>query len=288
MTENPDEKSLPRRKGLKRKRIGIRITSSSSMLVCALFLASGIISIALSVFVRSNVIALVGLGLLFWGALFLFISPKRRVDGRFLFDNVLAMYATVERIIAEFKIKGKGYHIPPYPKDIYLPEHLKGLKDPIVFVPDEDKFSFPSIEQISESRFRLTNPKGIVLTPTGVGFLNQIENKLQINFAKTSLSELSEILPKVILENFDLAEDIKMTAEENQIKLQITNSLYKDLYSAGIKSKSVSILGCPIASAVACIIAKVTGRPVAIQTYKTSADGLTVQIRYNVEQGTNT
>jgi hypothetical protein len=257
---------------------------STSRIVTILFLTPGIVSLILSIYVESNTLALVGLGLAFWGALFLFISPKRLVDGGLLYDSVLASYSTLDRIITDFKYKGKGHHIPPYPKDVYLPEHLKGLKDPLVFIPAEDKLGFPSIEEIAESKFLLKNPKGILVSPPGLGFLYQIENKLQTSLSKTNLNELSEILPRSILENLNVAEDIEMTVEGDHVELRITNSVYKDLYRAESRSKSVSILGCPIASAVACIVAKVTGKPVAIQTYKKSPDGLIVQIQYIIEQ----
>lgn len=267
---------------------GLRIRGAASIKVCITFLIAGIVSLVLSVLAESNTIALIGLGLTFWGALFLFISPKRKVDGRLLYDSVLASYSTLDRIIADFKYKGKGYYLPPYPKDVYLPEHLKGLKDISVFISAEDKFDFPSIEEIAESKFLLKNPNGILIAPPGIGFLDQMERVTRVDFAKTSLDMVAEIVPRSILEHFDLAEDLTITVEGNQVKMLITDSLYHDLYAAENKSRSISILGCPIASTMACVLAKATGKPVAIQAYKKSPDGPIVQIQYRIEPGLTT
>jgi hypothetical protein len=285
MSEEPTEYSRQSALALRKLKLPFKINGSTSIRITLIFLASGIASLTLSIFTSSNVLALIGLGLTFWGAHFLFISPKRRVDGRLLYDTVIASYVTMDRIIADLGYKGKGHYIPPYPRDVYLPEHLEGLKNPAVFISAKEKFEFPSIEEMAENKFLLKNPKGALITPPGLGLLEQIENKLRIDYAKTDLNELTEMLPRFILENLDIAEDITMTNEASQIKLRIANSLYNNLYGNETKSKSVSLLGCPIASAVACVLAKATGKPVAIKTYKRSPDGFTVQIEYSIEQG---
>ncbi len=285
MSQHSVNNAWQRAQGLSKLRPRIRMTGAASRIVCTLFLTSGIVSIILSIYIGSNVMALIGLGLTFWGALFIFISPKRRVDGSFLYNTVLASYSTMDRIITGFKYEGRAHYIPTYPRDFYLPEHLKSLKDPIVFISAKDKFDFPSIEGIAESKFLVKNPKGMLVTPPGLGLLDQVERKLRLDFAKTDINELTEMLPLAFLEKLDLAEDLEMTIEGTQVKLQIIDSIYKDLYSAENKSRSVSILGCPIASTVACILAKATGNPVTIQTYDKSPDGSIIQIQYNIEQG---
>jgi hypothetical protein len=209
----------------------------------------------------------------------------RYVEGSLLNSTAVASYSTIDRITKDFKYTGKGYYIPPYPKDVYLPDHLKGLKDTVVFISAENDAVMPSIEEMAEGKFLVEKPKGILVAPPGLGLLTQIEKKLTIDSAKTGLSELCEVLPRVILENFGLAKDIAMTLEENQVNLKIIDSIYKNLYSAENNLKSISVLGCPIASAVACVLAKVSGKAVAIQKHKVSPDGLTIEVWYRIGQG---
>ena len=112
-----------------------------------------------------------------------------------------------------------------------------------------------------------------------------MENKLHVDLTKTSLADLSEVLPQFLLENFNIAKDITLTLKENEINLKIYDSIYKNLYSAEKHFKSIGMLGCPLASAVACAIAKVSGKPVIIQKYRISLDGMTVEIQYTIVEG---
>ena len=138
-----------------------------------IFLALGAVSLAASLFAESQVLALIGLGLIFWGALLMFLSPVRHVEASFLYIASIASYSTVDRIIADFQCKGKGYHIPSYPKDVYLPEHLKGLKDVLVFISAQDTTEMPPIEELAESKFLLKASKGVLIAPPGFRFIGR-------------------------------------------------------------------------------------------------------------------
>ena len=219
-----------------------------------IFLALGAVSLVASLFAESQVLALIGLGLIFWGALLMFLSPVRHVEASLLYSASLSSYSTVDRIIADFEYKGKGYHIPSYPKDVYLPEHLKGLKD-------------------------------VLVSPPGLGLLEEMESKLNVDLTKTSLAELSEILPQFLLENFNIAKDITLSLKDNTVNLRLTDSVYRNLYGTAKHSKSVAMLGCPLASAVACALAKASGKPVVIQRYRVSLDGMTVELQFNILEG---
>jgi hypothetical protein len=282
LSQDPTQKTTTPTSAPNKLHLALATTDTTKITI--LFLTTGIASLLFSIYTQSNNLALIGLGLTFWGALFLFISRKRRVDSELLYKSALAEYSTIDRIISDLKYKGKGHHIPPYPKEVYLPEHLKGLKDITVFIPEEETFDFPSLEELAKGKFLLKKPKGILITPPGIGFIDQIENTLRTDFTKTNLKELTDILPRSILENLDLAEDLSMTTEGNKVKLRITNSIYTKLYSAQNKLQSVNIIGCPLASLVACILAKTTGKTVTIHTLKKSPDSLIIQIQYNIEE----
>lgn len=261
------------------------ILSASTTKIGAFFLISGALSLVLSLTTESQILAFIGLGLTFWGALFIAITPRNFVEGSLLDATAISAYSTVDRMIRDLKYKGKGYHTPPYPKDVYLPEHLKGLKDMVVFISAENESETPSIQELAESKFLIHNPKGVLVTPPGLGLLTQIEKKMNADFTKMSIEELCEVMPRFILDNLNLAREMELTPKDDQVNLKLTDSIYKNLYSNENNLKSITLLGCPIVSAVACAIAKTSGKPVVIQKQETTPDGSTVQVSYKIVQG---
>jgi hypothetical protein len=230
-------------------------------------------------------LALIGLGLTFWGALFLLLKPPKLVEGSLLYNAAVSAYLTTDRIISDFKYKGRGYYIPPYPKDVYLPEHLKGLKEAVVFISAENDSEMPPIEVIAKGKFTSENPKGVLLAPPGSGLLTQIEEKSNVDFTKVDLNELCTLMPRSILQDLNLAKEMEMEPNENQVYLKIFDSLYKNLYSLQTNLKSVNLLGCPIVSAVACALAKTSAKTITIQKLQVSPDGLTIEVWYRIVQG---
>jgi hypothetical protein len=267
---------------LKSKRIN---RSHVSTRIGVVFLLSGILSLIFSIIVESQILALIGLGLTFWGALFFLFTPMRYVKGSLLVDTAVASYSTIDRIIKNFKNIEKGYYIPPYPKDVYLPDHLKGLKDPVVFISAEKSVAMPSIEELAEGKFLLEKTKGILVAPPGLGLLFQIEKALGIDYVKIELAELCEVLPRSILENFNLAKDIVVTPKEDYVEMKIFGSIYTNLYSAESNLKSIIFLGCPLVSAITCVLAKASGKAVEIEKQLVSPDGSTIEVRYHLVQG---
>jgi hypothetical protein len=276
MSQNPAEK--PKSEKPKRK-----IRRSVSSLIAVTFLVTGILALILAVYASSQILAFIGLGVTFWGALFLFITPVRYVESSLLTSTAASMYSTIDRIISDFKYAGKGYYVPPYPQEAYLPEHLKGLKDTIVFIAAQKNDTMPSIEETAQGKFLLTNPKGILIVPPGLGLLNQIKKKIPAT--KIKLNELCEVLPRIILEDFNIAKDLTMHTEADRVKLTIHGSLYKNLYNPKNKLKSIYILGCPLTSAIACTLAITTGKAVTIQKTIIYPGGSKIDTEYQIMQG---
>ena len=246
----------------------------------------GALSLIFSSYKNSQVLAFIGLGLTFWGALFFFVRPIKYVRSSLLDSTAISSYSTIDRAIKDLNYRGKSFYIPPIPKEVYLPQYLTGLKDLIVFISASSRAGMPSIEEMAKSKFLLKNPKGICVAPPGLGLLTQFENELKQDLNKLDLNKLSESLPKLILENFELAKDIEMQARAlNQVYVKISDSIYKHLYAKEQNLKSVHFLGCPLVSAIAGAIAKTTGKIVTIQRDEVSPDGQTIQVWYRIIEG---
>ncbi len=261
-----------------------------SVIIGAVFIIFGIVSIDFSIFYGSQILALIGLGLTFWGVVFFLTMPKSYFDAllltstaypEYLTSTVCPEYSTLDRITSDLDGE-KAYYIPALPKGAAVPEHLRGLEDPVVFVSAASDFHMPSIDDISQGKFFVTAGKGVLLTPPGLGLLKQIEKKTKANLNELKINKICEVLPQIILEKFALAKDLTMTAEAEHIHLTVLNSVYKSLYDPENGSKSAQVLGCPIASAIALTLAQASRKIVAITETKVTPRASTIEIVYQL------
>jgi len=267
------KKELLRYRRLPSSKIGLTLLIIGALVLTASFVAA------------STLLAFIGLGLTFWGVLFLFAKPIKFVRSTLLDFTALSAYTTIDRIIDDLNYKGKPVYIPPYPKEAYLPEYLKGLKEMVVFFSAGDVATMPTIEEMAKRQFLVKNPEGICVTPPGLGLLNLFEKELRADFTKIDLDGLYNSLRTVILNNLELASNFEIDAEKELIRVKVTDSVYKDLYSIEHKLKSIHSVGCPLTSAVACALAKTTGKLVTIAKSNISSDLRTIEVWYQTLEG---
>ncbi len=260
------------------------LNRNSTIRISIGFAIPGILSLTLSIVTESQVLAFIGLGLTFWGALFYLVRPIAYVRGSLLSTTATTFYQITDRIIKDLNIKGEGIYVPPYPKEVYLPQHLIGLKETIFFLSQDANQAAPSIEEMATGKFVTKNPKGVILIPPGSSFMDQIEKLLRTDITKMNLEDLCITLPQLIQENFQLAKEIEMKTENNQIHLKTTDSIYKNLYRQD-NLKSVQLLGDPLTSAVACTIARATGKQITIQNINVSPDTQTIETTFQLAEG---
>jgi len=248
-------------------------------------LATGALTLVGSVVKTSTVLAFIGLGLAFWGALFLFARPIKFVRSTLLDSTAIASYTTIDRMIEDLDYKGKPIYIPPYPKEAYLPEYLKGLKEMIVFIPAKDIIAVPTIEEIAKKQFILKNPKGICITPPGYGLINLFEKELKAELTQVNIDSLFSNLPIIVVNDLELAKELEINQENDLIHVKMVDSVYNDLYSTEQAFKSVNTIGCPLTSAIACALAKTTGKLVIIAKSNASPDPKTIEVWYQTVEG---
>ena len=260
------------------------LSHRSATRISVVFAVPGILAIVYSIISQSHVLAFIGLGLTFWAALFYLVRPIAYVRGSLLSTTATTYYQTIDRIIRDLNCKGKPIYFPPYPKGAYLPQHLKGLKEIITFIPADNNQAAPSIQEMATSKFITKNPRGVILIPPGSSFLDQFEMLLRTDITKMTLEDLSISLPQLILENLQLAKEIEIKTENNIITLKTTESVYKTLYRDETLN-SVRLLGDPLVSAVVCTFAKATGKQVTIQTLNISPDAKTLEATLELKEG---
>jgi len=240
-----------------------------------ILLFSGAIALASSIIYVSSILAFIGLGLTFWGVLFLFIRPVRYVKSNLLDSTAISTLTNVSLVMADLGYCGKGIYLPP--------RYLKGLKGGTVFISSKKEQPIPTIEEVAKEKVFLKNPAGICLTPSGLGLVNLFEEELGTSFAKVNLEYLQDNLPKLFVEGLEIAKDFEMRTQGNMVHVKMAETVYKDICSEIRKFPNIcNSFGCPLCSSIACALARSSGEPVVIEKIELSADGNVIEAYYRI------
>jgi hypothetical protein len=251
----------------------------SARLFFPTLVATGAIALAFSIIYVSSTLALIGLGLVFWGIIFAYIRTGEYARKSLLDATVSSQMATLNEIIQELDCKGNAIYLPP--KYLSDPEankayiaKLKGVKLP---TPEETQEQDP---QFSISF--IENPEAVLLTPPGAELTNLFEKVLKTNFTRMDLQHLQENLPKLLIEDLELAKNFEMEAENNIIRVKIEDSVYNALNIGAEKPANTYLFDSPLSNSIACALAKTTGKPIIIENQQTSEDGRDMAIEYRI------
>lgn len=257
------------------------------------FLIGGLISLFWSIYLTNTVLALIGIGLTFWGVLFLLLGPLRAVEEGLLYDTATSEYSTINRIINDLKCTGEAFYMPPVSKGMHVPDNQKSFKEVVVFISPkritlnsqsmkERSLDLPSVDERSEGKFLLKDRRGMLLTPPGLGILKDIEKRLKTDFTDMDLMEFCQIISDVLLEKFNLAKEIETSTENNIVKFKFRNSAYENLYTRDDNLTTIHLVGCPLVSAIAVGLAKASKKTVSIINEDVPEGSSIVEVWYRI------
>jgi hypothetical protein len=253
----------------------INAHARANILFILTMLTLGSFSLALSLVNGSTVLALIGLGLIFWGALLWYVVPTKHVTLRLLTATASSPLASVEILLANMKPQGKGIYLPP--------KYLKDLESSIVFVPSKAHGTFPIPEQVDEEAVDSKGWKGIFLVPTGFSLSKLFEERLEMPFTATSLADLQAKLPNLLVEELEIAEDAEIETQLDTVTVRLSEHIFSQLCEETRTLKTThEYIGCPISSAIACALAKATGKPITIEKEEQTQNGKTTEIQYRI------
>jgi hypothetical protein len=244
--------------------------SPVNLITIALFMGLGAVLLVISAFFASSYLAILSLGLFFWGVILIYITPKKHVPLTLL--NATNDLRNIERILAEANVTEKGIYLPP--------RNLKDSESSLVFVPEKPTKNLP--DPIETNLKLLGNEKnGLFLTPPGFSLSRLFEKELGYSFTKTDLKQIQSVLPKLLVETMEIAEDAEMEIQGNIVNIEITNSVLD-----GVCQQTQNLqqthdqIGCPLTSAIACALAKASGKPVIIQKETENLQTKVTKIEY--------
>ena len=239
------------------------------------FLLFGVILIWLSILYESTILLLISLAITFWGSLLLYVRPTRYVRSILIDSATISSLEALDQLITGLEYKGKGVYLPP--------RSLEEVKGGRVFIPKNEMIMVPVIEKETAQQVFVGNPDGLYLIPPGVELANLFEKELGKNFAEVSLEYLAENLPKVFIEDLEIAKNCEVSMRKNLVSVKISGVTY-DLLCQRLCGKSAvcSTIGCPFCSAIACAIARSTGKQVMMEKNSFSKENKVVQVYYKI------
>ena len=225
-----------------------------------------------SAFYASSFLAILSLSITFWSAILLYVTPTKHVPLTLL--NASTDARNIERILIETNFTQRGIYLPP--------KNLINIESSLIFIPKATPTPLPKPEETNE---RLQSPKkdGLFLTPPGFSLSLLFEQELGEAFINLDLPHLCHLLPKLLIEGLGIAENAEFQEQGNKVTMQITNSIFNTACRETRKlTRTHEQIGCLLPSAIACVLAKATGKPIVIANEGRSKGDKTTTIEYQI------
>jgi hypothetical protein len=235
----------------------------------------GVGLIVISAIYVSSFLAIVGVAIIFWGSILLYITPDKQVTITFLTASTETNMSNTERVLSEFKFTEKGIYLPP--------KNLQDTESSLVFIPSISEQALPKPEETKMTDLFTDKHDGLFLTPPGFALSKIFEQKLGVSFTKTDLPFLQKNLSKLLTEDLGITENIDIQIQNNKISLEISGSIFKEDKQENQKFQQThNTVGCLLSSSLACALAKATGKPITIKSEEQSRDGKITKIEYQI------
>lgn len=249
----------------------IRITAQNAVPYSLLF--PGSVALVFSVLYSSYILAFVGLGLVFWGTLFLYIKPTRYVRLELLNAASFSTLTNIERMLASTKTYEKGIYLPP--------KNLQDSTSSLVFIPTTPNQALPTSAETTPQQLQSQNPTGLLITPPRLALSKLLEKELRHLFTETTLEDLQDQLPK-LFDDLQITRSIILTTQTYTITVTTSNNIFRALSEETKQLEKTQLtVGSPLSSALACVFAKATRKPVTIEKEETNPEG-TITMQFNI------
>lgn len=240
-----------------------------------LLLVLGLALISLAIYYEHNVSAFIGIALTFWGALLLYIRPTRFIRKEILDSTIVDPLKYNHGLLDELEFEGTPVYISP--------GTLRGLRSATVYIPKRDRSPTPSEEELSKEGAFVEKPQAVKLTPPGLGLSRLLEEELNTNFSAVDLEYLQYNLEKALVEGLEIVEAFEMETSESTVQMEVRGSIFDDIIEELEAFEAKRRIGDPLTSAIACILARATRRPIIIEKVERDPGKKSTKIIYYME-----
>jgi len=268
----------------------------------------GTVALIVSIIYTSSILALIGLGLIFWAIILAYIQTEEYTKQTVLNATTIGLQSGLDQTLQYLGIKGKAVYLPP--KYLNSPESNK------IYIPRLETSRLPTPEQTRslENQPITRTSRGLLINPPGAELTKLFEENLSTALMKMDLDSLAQHLPKLLIEDLEIAQNVEMQtmtsvappstfdrkpADDStianlvgvfgvgsahiEVHVKITSLGFRDITKQAQQLLSINNgIGCPLTSAIALAIAKAAGKPVTIDHQETSEDGKTVETIYQI------
>jgi hypothetical protein len=248
--------------------------TKSATIPSLLMLSSGVLMISASTFLVSSILAVIGAAILFWSVILIYITPTKEIPLELLNNVITSSASNIERILIEENFEAKGLYLPP--------RLLEDAESSLVIIPKHHGQPLPKSVPTNKEKVIHQGNDFLVITPPGLGLCRLFEKVTGVSFTRTSLSFVEKVLPKIIVADLELAERVKVEISENSVQLEIIGNVLKETFQERRELiRTNTQVGCFFSSAIACVLAKASGRVVIIQ--RDEGEGDKTRIKYQIE-----
>ena len=253
----------------------MKAPSRLSKLTSPALLGAGGICFVFSLIYGSSAAALIGLGLIFWGVVIRYAAERPYVRKEFMDLSMASAYGALAQSLSKFGSKTRAVFLPA--------EYLDKIDSNLVFVTEDPQVKLPSPEKVSQGKAPTKREKAVLLVPPGHGLTRLLEKTINKSFTKVNLEFLIQRFRKIVVEDLEIAGDFTIAVEGNNVRVVISDSIFSnsDFWEERY-SRVLSLLGSPIGSAVACILAKVVAKPVVISEHEIIEDQNVIRVNYEL------
>jgi hypothetical protein len=250
----------------------------SEGLAGSILIIGGTTFLALSIVYTSSILVLIGLGLLFWGLILTYISDKEYVKKILLETSTSSQLSVVNKVIQEADYAGNAVFFPP--RYFKIPETYKAY----ISKDKNSRIPTPRIIYREDLRFFIQfieKPPALLITPPGAELLPLFKKTLKREFSAMNLNFLKVNLPKLLVEDLEMANHFEMNIEKEAIHVRIDGSVYENP-NADEQQTIYFSFRSPLTSAIACVLASVLNKPVMIIKQRTTPHDAVLIIEYRI------
>ena len=214
-----------------------------------ILLGFGVVALLFSLMFDSVPLVLIGLGLVIWGTSLLFVSPKKLVRADLVIPQLQNFMLTLDNLLKNLNVNSETYFLPP----------RISAENPVQKILDVK-----------------SHPYGISLVPSGIDLAWSFERESKVNFLDADFNYLKEFLSTIFIDELGLATDFEMVQENSIIKVVIKDLISQELceHVHRVSYQICTRVPCPVCSALACSLTKVTHKAISLERARLIGDNL--------------
>ncbi len=231
-----------------------------------LFLATGVGLLVGEVFLKIDVLLVLGVGSIFLGIYSIAMSTELYVKSDVILAACAAGLENLDRVLGELGITGKA---------VYLPKAYAG--EPRVFVPaGTGPTAVPDLRGDPTFLTGASSQLGLVISPPGHRLCSLLEEELGMSLDGLEPAAVANTIPPLITQGLGLARSMEI--DEESLSFRARSPACSDLCASGLRA--CQQVGCMICSSICEALSRSLDAALRLESldYDKASDTVTVRL----------